>query len=147
MASVKPSLRIVKSIPFKGGTRLYSNRYFFSGGVPADDAHWHTLMDAVTTAEKATLSSAHTIVQAFGYLAGSDVAVSNKVYSLAGTCAGAAGSTGAPGEVAALVRWSTAARSTKNHLIYLFSYVYRPNVHSGTDMDSLDANMKTALGT
>ncbi len=76
-----PSLRIVKQIFFKGGTRLYSNRYHFNGGTPADATHWHTLMDAVVTAEKASLSAGVTIVEALGYAAGSDVPVATKTYT------------------------------------------------------------------
>lgn len=133
---------------FKGGTRLFSNRYHFTGGTPADGAHWDTLFDNITTAEKAAHSGAVTIVEALGYAAGSDVPVRTKVYSLTGTCSIGGGSAGAPGECAALVRWSTSARSTKNHPIYLFSYFHRINVSiSGSDADPLEANQKSALET
>jgi hypothetical protein len=118
-----PSVSVVKSFLFKGGTRLFSNRYHFSGGTPADAAHWHTLMDAVTTAEKAALYANSTIVEAIGYAAGSEVPVASKVYALAGTHTGTGGNE-APGEAAALVRYSTAERTTKNHPIYLFNYYH-----------------------
>jgi hypothetical protein len=143
-----PSIRVLKTTPFKGGTRTWSNRYHFNGGTPADATHWHTLMDNVTAAEKAIFESDTHIVETFGYAAGSDVPVANKVYSLAGTLTVGGGSAFAPGEVVALARWSTAARSTKNHPIYLFSYWHAAFVGvTATTVDNLLATQKTAMST
>lgn len=143
-----PSIRVVKTYPFKGGTRTWSNRYHFNGGTPADATHWHTLMDNVTDAEKACLTSDATIVEALGYAAGSDVPVATKVYSVAGTYSPTAGDYFCPLEVVGLIRWSTAARSTKNHPIYCFSYIHGVLVsHTASDFDHLAATLKTAMGT
>jgi hypothetical protein len=139
---------VIKSSPFKGGNRQWSNRYHFTGGTPADSTHWTTLSDNVVTAEKAALPSTATIVQTYGYAAGSDVPVFSKVYSTAGTCTMAASNLPTPLNTAALVRWSTAARSTKNHPIYLFSYYHSCYVtDSHAWKDSLDLNQKAALST
>lgn len=143
-----PSLKVIKSFAFKGGTRQYSNRYHFLGGTPADATHWHTLMDAVVLVEKTTISSGTTIVEAVGYAAGSDVPVATKTYSTAGTLTPVSGYNQAPGEVAALLRFSTNARTTKNHPIYCFNYFHNVFLHSPTtDADVLDANQKTAITT
>jgi hypothetical protein len=143
--AVVPSVRIQKTLPFKGGTRVWGNRYHFVGGVPPDDTHWHTLMDAIVTAEKAIHSAEVTIIEALGYAAGSDVPVSTKVYSTVGT-----GSfTGSPraGESAALVRWSTAAKSTKNHPIYCFNYYHHVWADTSVNADKVSPGQKTAMGT
>lgn len=143
-----PSIKVVKTFNFKGGARLWSNRYHFLGGTPADATHWHTLMDAVTTAERAALTGDCTIVDALGYAAGSDVPVAEKVYSLAGTASVVSGAQITPGEVCGLVRYSTASRTSKNHPIYLFNYYHGMAVlFASGKADLLDANIKSALQT
>lgn len=142
------SLRVIKTFPFKGGTRAYSNRYHFNGGTPADATHWHTLMDNVVTAEKAVHFAGVTITEVVGYAAGSDVPVATKNYTTAGTLTGVGSNSYPPGEVAALLRWSTNARSTKNHPIYCFAYFHHILVGAGSsNCDLIDANLKTALNT
>jgi hypothetical protein len=147
-ASAYPSLKVTKSFAFKGGTRLYSNRYHMLGGTPADSTHWTTLSDSVVTAEKAQTGNQATIVGTTGYAAGSDVPVFSKAYTTAGTFGGSAGYSPSAGEVAALTRYSTAGRTTKNHPIYLFNYYHavRNGTSAGTE-DLLDSGQRTAMAT
>jgi hypothetical protein len=138
-----PSIKVIKSLPYRGGTRLFSNRYHFNGGTPADAAHWTTLSDAIVTAEKAIYHSNIHIVETIGYAAGSDVPVFTKTYSTAGTQT-YSGSENA-GQSAALVRYATTARTPKNHPVYLFNY-YHPGWSVGTgDPDSVLAAQSTQL--
>jgi hypothetical protein len=128
---------------------VFSNRYYFNGGTPADSAHWTTLSDAVTTAERVVYPSTGftlTITQAIGYAAGSDVPVFTKAYALAGTLAIGAGSA-CPGDCAALVRYSTASRTSKNHPIYLFNYYHGVLSSTALTGDTVFANQVTALNT
>jgi len=143
-----PSIRIAKTHNYKGGSRTWSNRYHFTGGTPADATHWTTLSDAIVNAEKACFQSGHVIVESFGYAAGSDVPVFTKVYSTAGTLTPGANDRSTTLEASALVRWSTAARSTKNHPIYCFSYIHGALFDSTVAYnEKLASGQKSALAT
>jgi len=147
MAST-PSLRIVKQISHHGSTRTWSNRYHFNGGTPADATHWHTLMDNVTAAEKAAMNNDYQIVEAIGYAAGSDVPVASKTYTLSGTWSQGGNDHSCPSDCAAVLRWSTSARSSKNHPVYLYNYfhhVFYDNTHSAPD--ALAPDMATVIAT
>jgi len=141
-----PSIKILKTLSYRGETKTVSNRYHFNGGVPADLSHFTTFANAVTAAEKLTVTSAVTITGAVMYPAGSDLPEFSVSYSLAGT-ASIASTQIAPGDCVALVRWSTAARSAKNHPIYLFSYMHGPLITEGTLGGGLDTNQKALFET
>ena len=118
-----PSIKITKQSSWRGGTRLWSNRYHFNGGTPASTGDWTTFADAVVDAEKLQYSADVEIVQADGYAAGSDVPVFTKAYATVGTRDYSAGYAQEL-QVAALVRFETTARTSKNHPVYLFNYVH-----------------------
>jgi hypothetical protein len=142
-----PSIKVIKSLPFKGGSRLWSNRYHFSGGTPADSTHWENLVDAFLDDELACIASVQEVVEVIGYAAGSDVPVyTHSGLTAPGTLAPDTGNAEQAGEVAALVRYSTDARTAKNHPIYCFNYYHGTYAHTGEgDGDLLSAAQKSAL--
>jgi hypothetical protein len=130
--------------------RNFSNRYHFNNGAPADSAHWTTFADAIVTAEKAIYepfaAPGSKIVEAVGYAGGSEIPVFSKIYSTDGT--GSFVNYGSvPGDVAGLVRYSTADRSSRNHPVYLFNYYHTMGGDNGSSADNMCPAQKTALTT
>lgn len=140
-----PSIVIQTTIPYRGQTKKFSNRYHFSGGTPADLTHWNTLSDAIVAAYKLTITSGLTIVGSLYYGAGSNVPIGSKTYSQAGT-AGFSG-TPCPGDSAIMVRFATAARSTKNHPVYLWNWFHGANWSGSGSSDTLLAAQRTLFQT
>lgn len=103
-------------------------------------------MDNVTAGEKALYDGGLQIVQAYGYAAGSDVPVASKTYALAGT-GGFSTTDLMPGEVAGLIRYATAARTSKNHPVYLFNYYHRVISQGGSNNDLQLASQVTQYST
>lgn len=127
----------------------FSNRYYFDGGAPTDDTKWGTLATNVVSAEQpiyqAPSSGGATIVGAVGYEGGSEIPVFSDTWGLTGS--GAFTSWAAcPGDCAAVVRYSTSDRSSKNHPIYCFNYYHSISAVAGAgNEDLLHAAQKSAM--
>jgi hypothetical protein len=149
----KHSLVIVKTFDYRGSARRFSNRYHFEGDLPADHAAWSVLAGHVTDAEQHIYDAEVEIVEALGYDAGSATssnphgdAVYTETFSKTGSGAFGSGAIPAPGDCAALLRYSTPARTTKNHPVYLFNYFHGVQIPVAGG-DSVASGQKTAIET
>jgi hypothetical protein len=144
MPTTNPSIKIVKAISWKGTIQEWSNRYYFDGAVPSDEAHWTTLADAIVAAEQACFKSFIPFNHARGYDGATEIPVFQKDYAVSGTNSSISGDVQAA-EVAALVRYTTAKRTSKNHPVYLFNYYHGVVCTSSVNPDWLETTQKTAL--
>lgn len=142
-----PSVKITKTFTAKGVTWHWSNRYHFNGGTPADNAHWITLFDNIVAAEKLCLRSNQTIVSAVGYNAGTDSPIASKTYSQVGSIVLSGSEIDMTRDTAYLMKWSTTARTSKNHPIYLFSYFHGVKRDPTQDVNQVQVAQVTAFNT
>lgn len=147
----KNSIVVYKEGDYRGSTRRWSNRYHFEGALPTDQTHFETWADLIVASEKTVLNAVTTIVQVTCFDASSATstnphgdAVFTKLYTTVGTYTPAVGDNPMPGDAASLVRYSTDARSSKNHPVYLMNY-YHSCYSASTSGDTLAADQKTLL--
>jgi hypothetical protein len=105
----------------------------------------------VVTAEQAiyqaTAAGGCSIVATVGYAGGSEIPVYNKTYNLDGS-GGFTSWSPLPGDVAAVARYSTSDRSSKNHPIYCFNYYHSVAAVAGAgNQDELHAQQKSHITT
>lgn len=144
------SVRITKTMNYRGAPRTFSNRYHIGTTHPVDDSHWNALISAIAAAEApmflALASGGAKIILGEGIVGGSNIPVHSSVLSLDGSLSIAAPPV-APGDAAAIVRYTTPDRSSKNHPVYLFSYYHTVMNQGSAGADLLVVAQKTALQT
>jgi hypothetical protein len=139
----QPSVRVVRTSPYKGGTRTWGNRFFLTGG-NFTSGQFAAIAAWMRLHMKQFLLTTSSITEVVGYDIGSDVPVYTDSTVTAGIYA-ASTLPVMPLEVAALARFSTTQRSTKNHPIYLYKYFHAAQNDGGADAEKLRAGMKSTI--
>jgi hypothetical protein len=135
------SIQVQKTFLYRGVSRVWSNRYYTNQTSFPDSSHFNAFSDAVVLLEKTLYASDVTITKTVGYNGGSEIPVFTKSYSTAGTYTPSGFR--CPGDCAALVRYATAARTTKNHPLYLFNYYHGVYRNSDPNWDQVQNSQVT----
>jgi len=130
------SVKIVKTISYRGTTRQWSNRYYFNQTSLPSTTDQDTISAAIVATEKLQMGSRVGFVEAVWYAAGSDVPVRTTTLSGTGSMP-YSGTAQTPGDCATLIRFSTTQRTSKNHPIYLFKYYHDAVYATGGDPDTV----------
>lgn len=139
----RPSIRVERTSPYKGGTHTWGNRFFFTGS-DFTSAQFDALVALLKTALKSFLPTSSSITECTGYDIGSDVPVFLDTTTTAGTYA-LSTYKWMPLESAALWRFTTDQRSAKNHPIYGFKYMHCVANNTGTDYEALLPGLKSTM--
>jgi hypothetical protein len=150
-ADTASSIVITKSFTFQGSTKRWSNRYHVTGPLSIGATAFATLADAVVADELDMYAGNITIVEASWSDASTasstnphGITTQTKTYSSAGAHS-FTNPRNVPGEVAALLRYSTTQRSTKNHPVYLFNYFHGVFNAIAGDVDTLLPEQQTLI--
>ena len=128
--------------PYQGGTKIWSTTFHVTGGDWQDATHFNTFADNMEAYIRPLVMTRSTLIDATGYNGGSSLPVFSKAYNLAGTQSPGA-SWFAPLEVCILLRFTTDARSSKNHPIYLFNYIHDVYPNAASTPEVPDSSLKT----
>lgn len=144
------AVTLIKRMSYRGDpNEEWSNKYFLTGGVPASDADWLALVNALKAEERKCFNSLSVIIRAYGY--SSDALDADSVYqrdmvaateTVAGTLANTLG-VATQAESAVWVRWKT-SRMARGKAIYLRKYFHTAYA-SSTIADQPSAATVTAL--
>ena len=146
MADTTASCKLIFQSPYKGGTKQWSTKLHVTGGNWQDQTHFNTFADALWTDIRPVVPTRTSLVEAVAYNPGSDLPVFTKSYGQAGTY-DETGRAMQALEVVALLRFTTDARSTKNHPIYLFNYIHDVPADSTDTPETPRADWKASWQT
>ncbi len=143
------SIVVTKEFNWEGAPRRWSNRYHVTGPQTIGDTPFATLSDAIVTDEIACFAGNVTIVETTWSDASTasstnphGITTHTKTYTTTGAQTFTS-PRNVPGEVATFIRYSTTARTSKNHPIYLFNYYHGCFNAIAGDVDTLHPEQKT----
>ena len=137
--ATRASLRIIKEFGYRGQVTRWSNRYYIANPTQLNQSQATQMLDAIVGHEQLIYDATQKIVEGLAYNPGSDVPILTKTYNQVGTGA-FTGGTRAAGDAAAVVRYGTTQKTSKNHPIYLFNYYHGCQVDLPTPRQGLPAH-------
>lgn len=141
-----PGVKFVFSSPYRGGTKTWSTKVYVNGPDWASQAQFNAYVDAVWGDWITRIATTTTFVEAVAYDAGSFLPVFTYAKNAAGTYS-LSGLQLAPLEACILLRYTTTARTSKNHPIYLWNYIHNVPTNGATSPDVPASGFKSGWDT
>lgn len=146
-------LVVIKRFNYRGNAdEEWSNKYWFTGAVPADRTAWKGLFNEVVLTEKECYTAGTQVVRAYGYDNSDEHSPAVFVYDLTeedapipGTLVVNTADTVMAGDQAGMVWWKTSRRNARGKWVYLRKYLHDGTVLTA-DSDTIGTNMINAYG-
>jgi hypothetical protein len=142
------SVVLVQKFTYRDQPEEWSNRYHLNGGAPADATELQAIADAIFDLLAPALTTAVSLVRAYGYSADGEHASSSVDYTVSPLTppqgSFASGTVSAPGDSAATVRWPTGRVNSRGKAIYLRKYFHGIR-NDPSDFDKLYGSELTAM--
>ncbi len=135
-------MKITYSFSWRSGTRTWSQLWHWNGPSWASQAQFDTFTTNFWNDIKTGIPARVTAVSTTAYNAGSFLPVYTHSLAAAGTYTDTTNPQ-APGEACMLWRFTTDARTTKNHPIYLFKWFHGMQTDGLTAPDTLRAGIQS----
>lgn len=132
-------------MPYRGGTKEWSNRYFMTGGNWTGLAEFEDIADWLAGNEAFCYGAKSVQKEAVAYGIGSDLPVFSKTLTEAGQSLPGSAHSAAPGDAAAFLRFTTDRRSVKNHPIYLSKWYHSCWIDEAVSEDQLHGDNRQAI--
>lgn len=144
-------LILVKKMDYRDtAAEEWSNRYWFTGGIPVDDNAWKALAEEISLEERKCYSAGVQMARAYGYSDNTDAGYAVWMYDYdanedgpVGTLTGGATDNPMAGDQAGFVWFRTNRRNARGKWIYLRKY-FHSGFTDGVDRDKVGTTVLAA---
>lgn len=140
-----PSLKVVCAVPYRGSSKNFSMKMHFSGGLPPDSGHWHTLAHAVWDSLKQGVLNTVEVQEFVGYANDTSPSVWNEIYTQAGVIDASAYEYVQASGAAVSPYWTTDQRNSRGGPIYLRNFLHGVIGTDLSDVDAVHGDQRTPL--